>query len=253
MVEWVYGKEHGQGQRELKLPHARFHELSLGQILEALDRVAQSRVYQALGLEIPRPVMRELRFVQDLRNELAHRPVPAMVDAELWVFARRCWDGFTYVLHGLGWVQAQIFDRRVILMERLPDLIQATRDPQAAQWPLASEEEVREVISRLMAMQEQLGEVRGRVEELARLPALSSPSPQGEFWMKRMEEVVQRQEEILRYLRPDRQDAARGLLQRLSEAGASLGLNLAANALWSLLAWAQPERLLDLLRWLAGR
>jgi DNA-binding Lrp family transcriptional regulator/CheY-like chemotaxis protein len=253
MVEWVYGKEHGQGQRELKLPHARFHELSLGQILEALEKVAQSRVYQALGLEIPRPVMRELRFVQDLRNELAHRPVPAMVDAELWVFARRCWDGFTYVLHGLGWVQAQIFDRRVILMERLPDLIQATRDPQAAQWPLASEEEVREVISRLMAMQEQLGEVRGRVEELARLPALSSPSPQGEFWMKRMEEVVQRQEEILRYLRPDRQDAARGLLQRLSEAGASLGLNLAANALWSLLAWAQPERLLDLLRWLAGR
>jgi hypothetical protein len=43
------------------------------------------------------------------------------------------------------------------------------------------------------------------------------------------------------------------LLQRLSEAGASLGLNLAANALWSLLAWAQPERLLDLLRWLVGR
>jgi len=63
-------KGYGQGQRELGLPHSRFHQLSLGQILEALDKVAQSRVYQALGLEISRSVMRELRFIQDLRNEL---------------------------------------------------------------------------------------------------------------------------------------------------------------------------------------
>ena len=248
MVEWAYGKEYGQGRRELGLPHARFHQLSLGQILEALEKAAQSWVYQALGPEIPRPVMRGLRFVQDLRNELTHRPVPAMRDAELWDFARRCWDGFYYILHALGWIQAQIFDRRVVLLERVSDLIRATRDPQAAQWPLASEEEVREVISRLRDIQEQLKDVRGRVEELARLPVLSSPSPQEEFWRKRLEEMVRHQEEILRYLRPDRQDTARRLLQPLSEAGANLGLNLVANALWSFLTWAQPERLPDLLR-----
>ena len=252
MVEWAYGKEYGQGQRELGLPHSRFHQLSLGQILEALDKVAQSRVYQALGLEISRSVMRELRFIHDLRNELTHRTVPAMADAELRDFARRCWDGFYYILHGLGWVQTQIFDRRVVLLERVPALIQATHGPQSAQWPLASEEEVQEVISRLQGMQEQLENLRGRVEELARLLVLSSPSPQGEFWRQRIEEMLQRQEELLHYLRPDRQENAQRLLQRLGEAGASLGLNLAANALWSLLAWAQPERLLDLLRWLAS-
>jgi len=252
MVEWAYGKEYGQGQRELGLPHSRFHQLSLGQILEALDKVAQSRVYQALGLEISRSVMRELRFIQDLRNELTHHTVPAMADAELWDFARRCWDGFYYILHGLGWVQAQVFDRRVVLLERVSDLIRATRDPQLEAWPLATDAEIRGLIARLEGIRQELRDMEERIQELARLPAFSSPSPQERFWRERLEQILQRQEEILSYLRAERREAARDLLRRLGEAGANVGLNLVANVLWSLLAWSSPERLSELLRRLAG-
>ena len=253
IVEWVYGQEYGQGQRELGLPHSRFNQLSLGQILTALEKADQSPVYRALGLELPRPVMRMLRFVHDLRNEMTHHPVSAgMEEAEWRVFARQIWDGIHYILGVLGWCQTQILDRRVVLIDQVPKLLRITRDPQMAQWPLAAESEIQGLIARLEEMREGIRDVQGRIEELARLPVLSSPSSQEHFWQERLGQLLQKQEEIMGYLRPERRKAAESLLQSLREAGTSVGLNLIANALWSLLAWASPDRLPELLRWLTG-
>lgn len=64
---------------------------------------------------------------------------------------------------------------------------------------------------------------------------------------------MQNQEEILSLLRPEAQEPGRRLLERLREAGIHVTLNLLANAIWSLLAWADPNQLGRLLRALFGR
>lgn len=111
LLEWLYEKDHGQAQKDLRLPSVKFPTLTLGKLIEAFERAAQDQRYQALGFHLPRGVLRALRFVHDLRNELAHASVPEMEEDALRPFARQVRDGLLRILDLLRWGEERNWPR----------------------------------------------------------------------------------------------------------------------------------------------
>jgi len=228
LVEWIYGSDYGQAQKDLQLPNSRFRKLAMGPILKALEKASQDPRYQAIGLEIPRMVMQQLEYAHVLRNELVHQ----ISEIDLSEFARMIRDGMLYMLNGIRWLQEQIIHREVILLNYLPSLIRAISQP-SSNWPVATQEELQELKNR---MEDLIPDLNRQLEELIRLTTTATAR------LRELgQQILQHQEEILEYIRPERQTEARNLLTTLGQAGSNVALNLLANAIWSLLAWASPN------------
>lgn len=252
LAEWLYKGDLGQAQKDLRLSHVRFSQLALGPTLEAIERAGQLEAYKAIGLEIPRTIMQRLRHVQELRNELTHH-VSRLEGRDLWNVAREIRDGLLCILDGINWCRERIIDRQFILIERLPALIRAVRAEKPPEWPVANPEELEELAARIRELGEQDPSLREPLEELIRLATTATMSPRERFWRDQMTQITQRLDEIIQAIRPERRAQARSLLMALSQAGANVTLNLIANAIWSFLAWAQPDQLPHLLMRLLGR